>query len=155
MILPLVTSGIEHPAFRPVARSAITTRCPRPTPVTPLTPLRGTCLPSVERRHPCATPSRRRTLPAPPTAPGCCLQPARRGRDGFGTNFAPPTVEWRFDRHGGVAMQSAARVVAIAFLAALAGCVYVSIPDQPKQDPGHHTTDVDVIHRHLIVYTSN
>src|SRR5438552_13528296 len=90
MILPLVTSGIEHPAFRPVARSAITKRCPRPTPVTPLTPLRGTCLPSVERRRPCATPLRRRTLPAPPPRPVADCNPRGVGATDSERILPPP-----------------------------------------------------------------
>src|SRR2546427_6325475 len=67
----------------------------------------------------------------------------------------PTTVEWRFNRHGGVAMQSAARVVALAFLAALAGCESISNPAQQTADPGNRTAAVESVPGQYIVVLQN
>src|SRR5947208_16297932 len=101
---------MEDPTTRSVLHGAITTLCSHPIPVTPLTPRRGTCLSCAERRRRCATPLRGRTLPAHATArllTAIRAAWARRIRNEFPP---PPPVEGRSNRHGGVAMQSPARV---------------------------------------------
>src|SRR5882724_6945069 len=51
----------------------------------------------------------------------------------------PPRRAGFFNRHGGVAMQSAARIVGLALLAALAGCEAMSNPAQQAPDRGNRT----------------
>ncbi len=48
-------------------------------------------------------------------------------------------------------MQSAARVVALAFLAALAGCESMSNPAQQTPDPGNRTAAVESVPGQYIV----
>src|SRR6266480_2482274 len=100
-------------------------------------PLRHT----VARPHATCAPHRARLLTAIRAA---WARPIRN-------EFCPPTVEWRFNRHGGVAMQSAARVVALAFLAALAGCESMSNPAQQTPDPGNRTAAVESVPGQYIV----
>src|SRR5207249_2482976 len=47
-------------------------------------------------------------------------------------------------------MHSAARVVALAFVAALAGCESMSNPAQQTPDPGHRTAAVESVHAYII-----
>src|SRR2546423_8663124 len=48
-------------------------------------------------------------------------------------------------------MQSAARVVALAFLAALAGCESLSNPTQQSPDPGNRTAAIEAVPGQYIV----
>ena len=52
-------------------------------------------------------------------------------------------------------MQSAARVVALAFLAALAGCESMSNPAQQTPDPGNRTAAVESVPGQYIVVLQN
>src|SRR6266550_6301788 len=53
----------------------------------------------------------------------------------------PPPSSSLFNRHGGVAMQSAARIVGLAFLAALAACESLSNPAQTPDTPRASTAE--------------
>src|SRR2546429_8740244 len=106
---------MKDPTARSVMHGAITTQCPRPMPVTPLTPLRGACPAGVAH------------APQRCGPPRCPHAPLRRLADsnlrrahatGSEQILPPPSVRRSTERS---AMPSAARIVALAFLAALAG----------------------------------
>src|SRR2546430_1979823 len=62
-----------------------------------------------------------------------------------------PPFQWSFNRHGEVAMPSAARIVALAFLAALAGCEAMSNPAQQTPDTGNRVAAVESVPGQYIV----
>src|SRR2546427_12642363 len=141
---------MEDPTPRSVMHGAITTLCLHPMPVTALTPRRGMCPPwsaVAHAPHRCVA---ARCLRARPRPVADC-NPRGVGATDSERILPPPTVEWRFNRHGGVAMQSAARVVALAFLAALAGCESLSNPPQQTPDPGNRTAAVESVPGQYIV----
>src|SRR6266581_4894980 len=144
---------MEDPTARSVMHGAITTPCLHPMPVTALTPRRGMCPPWSAVAH-----APQRCGPACCRAPhhtDCCLQSTRRRRDRLGTKFAPPS-RWLFNRHGGVAMHSAARLLALAFLAALTGCETLSNPAQQTPDTANRTTAGEAVPgQYIIVLQDN
>src|SRR4029077_1849350 len=84
----------------------------------------------------------------------CPLRSARRCRDGFGTKLAPPVLR-SFNRHRGVTMQSAARIVALALLTALAACETMSNPAQQGPDAPNGTAAAGAVPGQYIVVLQN
>src|SRR2546430_17036343 len=68
----------------------------------------------------------------------------------FRNEFCPPST-WLFNRHGEVAMQLAARIVALALLAALAACETMSNPAQQTPDTTNGTAAVEAVPGQYIV----
>src|SRR5438034_10709929 len=68
----------------------------------------------------------------------------------FRNQFCPPST-WFFNRHGEVAMQLAARIVALALLAALAACETMSNPAQQTPDTTNGTAAVEAVPGQYIV----
>src|SRR2546430_7226206 len=62
-----------------------------------------------------------------------------------------PPFQWSFNRHGEVAMPSAARIVALAFLAALAGCEAMSNPALQTPHTGNRVAAVESVPGQYIV----
>src|SRR5205823_4024584 len=69
---------------------------------------------------------------------------ARHRRYGVGMKLAAPSRR-PFNRHRGVAMPSAARIVALAFLATLAGCETMSNPTQQTADPSNRMATAETV----------
>src|SRR5437867_10109183 len=131
-----------EPAFRTRGAPAITMRCPDPMPVTPLTSVRGRCLPTLSA----VAGAPHRCMPARRLHRRHCAAEARRIRN----EFCPPSA-WLFNRHGEVAMQLAARIVALALLAALAACETMSNPAQQTPDTTNGTAAVEAVPGQYIV----